>query len=316
METWTLNHPTLGRIEFQRGYDAEFAELDDTWPEEAKEYTDVPVDAGIKQRLEALSSNPPVRGRILLNGKVLHRLSTMNKGRYALKDSVEEDKLTTENIGLDRSKPHLKLTTNLFNDVLELEYRKGSEIVLFEPPEGSRGEKRREAMESSTLKRVGFPILAGLGKGGWAIAVILLSPLISRLVQWIASFLPDINISLPEMPELPSIELPTPTLPQIQLPTMSFNFDIDLPEAPGWVLFMAEYSKIWVPVLIGIVIGLLALRNHKKSEETKRAWQEKQRAGSTAAVPAGSTEQATHGETDGDAEEASERKGSGPKPQR
>ncbi|MGO1952266.1 MAG: hypothetical protein ACTH0Z_06675, partial [Corynebacterium casei] len=152
------------------------------------------------------------------------------------------------------------------------------DIVLFDPPAGSRGEKRREAMESSTLKRVGFPILAGLGKGGWAIAVIILAPLVSRFVQWLLSFLPDFDINLPSLPDFPQIELPNPNLPQIQLPTPNINIDINLPELPAWVELLLDYSKIWVPILIGIVVGLLALRNYKKSEETKRAWQEKQRA--------------------------------------
>lgn len=281
MEKWALNHPELGLIELEVGYDSEFLELDPTWPEQPEddeEITPVTAEAGIKERFSALFTNPSVRARILLNGKVLHRLRTISSARYLLKDSVEEDKLTAENAGLDRAKPHLKVTSNLFNDVLEVEFRQGSDIVLFDPPAGSRGEKRREAMESSTLKRVGFPILAGLGKGGWAIAVIILAPLVSRFVKWLLSFLPDFDITLPSLPTFPQIELPTPSLPQIQLPTPNINIDINLPELPAWVELLLDYSKIWVPILIGIVVGLLALRNYKKSEETKRAWQEKQRA--------------------------------------
>ncbi|MGP5111193.1 hypothetical protein [Corynebacterium casei] len=281
MEKWALNHPELGLIELEVGYDSEFLELDPTWPEQPEddeEITSVTAEAGMKERFSALFTNPPVRARILLNGKVLHRLCTISSARYLLKDSVEEDKLTAENAGLDRAKPHLKVTSNLFNDVLEVEFRQGSDIVLFDPPAGSRGEKRREAMESSTLKRVGFPILAGLGKGGWAIAVIILAPLVSRFVQWLLSFLPDFDINLPSLPDFPQIELPNPNLPQIQLPTPNINIDINLPELPAWVELLLDYSKIWVPILIGIVVGLLALRNYKKSEETKRAWQEKQRA--------------------------------------
>lgn len=281
MEKWALNHPELGLIELEVGYDSEFLELDPTWPEQPEddeEITPVTAEAGIKERLSALFTNPSVRARILLNGTVLHRLRTISSARYLLKGSVEEDKLTAENAGLDRAKPHLKVTSNLFNDVLEVEFRQGSDIVLFDPPAGSRGEKRREAMESSTLKRVGFPILAGLGKGGWAIAVIILAPLVSRFVQWLLSFLPDFDINLPSLPDFPQIELPNPNLPQIQLPTPNINIDINLPELPAWVELLLDYSKIWVPILIGIVVGLLALRNYKKSEETKRAWQEKQRA--------------------------------------
>ena len=278
MEKWALNHPELGLIELEVGYDSEFLELDPTWPEKPKddeEIIPVTAESGMKERFAALFRNPAIRARILLNGKVLHRLSTINSARYLLQDSVKEDKLTVEDAGLDRSKPHLKVTSNIFNDVLEVEFRQGSEIVLFDPPAGSRGAKRREAMESSTLKRVGYPILAGLGKGGWAIAVIILAPFVSRFVKWLLSFLPDFDISLPSLPALPQIHLPTPSLPQIDLPTPSFNIDINLPELPGWVVLMLDYSKIWVPIVIGIVVGLLALRNYKKSEATKRAWQEK-----------------------------------------
>ena len=57
-------------------------------------------------------------------------------------------------------------------------------------------------------------------------------------------------------------------LPDINWP------DLDLPEVPEWVLWLLEYSKIWVPVVVGIVIGVVALRNHRRSEREKAAWQE------------------------------------------
>lgn len=281
MEKWALNHPELGLIELEVGYDSEFLEIDPTWPEspeDDEDITPVTADSGIKERFAALMTNPSIRARILLNGQVLHRLSSISSARYALKDSMEEGKLTAENVGLNRAEPHLKVTSNLFKDVLEVEFRQGSEIALFDPPAGSRGEKRREAMESSTLKRVGLPILAGLGKGGWAITVIVLAPLVSRLVKWLLSFLPEFDISMPSLPKLPQIELPTPNMPHINVPTPNINIDITMPELPGWVVFLLDYSKVWVPILIGIAVGIFALRNYKKSEETKRAWQKKQRA--------------------------------------
>ena len=280
MEKWALNHPELGLIELEVGYDSEFLELDPTWPEspeDDEDITPVTADSGIKERFAALMTNPSIRARILLNGQVLHRLSSISSARYALQDSVEEGKLTAEDVGLNRAKPHLKVTSNLFKDVLEVEFRQDSEIALFDPPVGSRGEKRREAMESSTLKRVGLPILAGLGKGGWAIAVIVLAPLFSRLVKWLLSFLPEFDISMPSLPKLPQLELPTPSLPHINVPTPNINININMPELPAWVVFLLDYSKVWVPILIGIAVGIFALRNYKKSEETKRAWQKKQR---------------------------------------
>ena len=280
MEKWALNHPELGLIELEVGYDSEFLELDPTWPEspeDDEDITPVTADSGIKERFAALMTNPSIRARILLNGQVLHRLSSISSARYALQDSVEEGKLTAEDVGLNRAKPHLKVTSNLFKDILEVEFRQDSEIALFDPPVGSRGEKRREAMESSTLKRVGLPILAGLGKGGWAISVIVLAPLFSRLVKWLLSFLPEFDISLPSLPKLPQLELPTPSLPHINVPTPNINININMPELPAWVVFLLDYSKVWVPILIGIAVGIFALRNYKKSEETKRAWQKKRR---------------------------------------
>ncbi len=109
MEKWALNHPKLGLIELEVGYDSEFLELDRTWPEEPKEDEEIrPVTAesGLKERFGALFNNPSVRARILLNGQVLHRVNTAASGRYLLEDSVKEGELTGHNPGLDRAKPH------------------------------------------------------------------------------------------------------------------------------------------------------------------------------------------------------------------
>lgn len=62
-------------------------------------------------------------------------------------------------------------------------------------------------------------------------------------------------------------------LPHIDVPSPA------LPEVPEWVLWLVEYSKIWVPVVIGVAVGALALRNHRRSEKEKAAWQHYQAAG-------------------------------------
>ena len=82
---------------------------------------------------------------------------------------------------------------------------------------------------------------------------------------------------MPSLPKLPQLELPTPSLPHINVPTPNINININMPELPAWVVFLLDYSKVWVPILIGIAVGIFALRNYKNSEETKRAWQKKQR---------------------------------------
>lgn len=60
-------------------------------------------------------------------------------------------------------------------------------------------------MGSSSLKRVAFPILGGIGQAGWAIAVLVLGPIIARL-------LPHWDVDLPDW-SLPQVHLPVPDLP-------------------------------------------------------------------------------------------------------
>ena len=146
-------------------------------------------------------------------------------------------------------------------------YRNGEEAVALEPPAGSVGEKRRHAMEESSFKRVLYPLLGGLGKSGWAIGVIVLGPIISRILS---RLLPDWE--LPEI-NLPDIALPVPEFPQIELPVPNIDLNIDI-DLPDWLVFLMDYSKVWVPIIIAIVVGIQAVRNAKKSEEKKRQWQQ------------------------------------------
>ena len=115
----------------------------------------------------------------------------------------------------------------------------------------------------------------GLGKGGWALAVLVLGPIVSRFISWLLGFVPDWD--LPDLPDwqLPHMDLPVPSLPDFNLPLPDIDLpELNLPEMPEWALWLLEYSKIWVPVVVGIVIGVVALRNHRRSEREKAAWQE------------------------------------------
>lgn len=42
--------------------------------------------------------------------------------------------------------------------------------------------------------------------------------------------------------------------------------------APEWVIFLLAYSKVWIPVLLGLAVGAIALRRHRKSQKLKRRW--------------------------------------------
>ena len=95
----------------------------------------------------------------------------------------------------------------------------------------------------------------------------MLGPIISRILS---RLLPDWE--LPDI-DLPDIALPVPELPQIELPVPNIDLNIDI-DLPDWLVFLMDYSKVWVPIIIAIVVGIQAVRNAKKSEEKKQQWQQ------------------------------------------
>ncbi len=146
--------------------------------------------------------------------------------------------------------PRVQLRAGAFSTAMrQVTFREGPELVHFDPPPGSTAEARLEAIAASPWKRVAYPLAAGVGKSGWAIAAIvlfpLLRPLLDPVIDWIAERMPDIDIPWPDI-SLPSIPWPDVTLPSINLPA------VDL---PGWVEFLLEYSKVWVPLLIGVALA-------------------------------------------------------------
>ena len=276
METWNLNHPEYGLIEVRVGFDRDFAAEDPSWPgdEADKPGTLATAESSLKERIKLWTNNPAERMEVLVDGEVQHRYNDVASARLPLfGDGPAGGLETPTGLGTDLKKPHLKLQVSSLDELLSVEFREGDTVVEFDPPAGSRGARRRETMESSELKRTLIPMAEGLGKGGWALVVLVLGPIISRFISWLLGFLPDWD--LPDLPDiqLPHMDLPVPPLPDFNLPVP----DIDLPEfpeVPEWVLWLLEYSKIWVPVIIGIVIGVVALRNHRRSEREKAAWQE------------------------------------------
>lgn len=291
METWTLDHPEVGLITVEKGFDAEFAAHnppETPWPKEIKDkdkkFVNLPADAGLKARLKAMIDNPSVRMQISVNGEVVRQLSSVPNGKVPLEKEMKDE--LTFPTGADPQKPLIKVTKSFDGELIQVDYRHDSEVVEFDPPEGSRGARRRHAMEESAFKRWAYPLLTGLGKGGWALAVLVFGPLISRIIGWLLSFLPDWELpdwDMPSLPSPPEINLPTPpSPPDITLLVIPLP-DWELPhiEIPAWVIFMLDHSKIWVPVVIGLVLGILAIRNHKKSEQTKQEWEQKSGAGAS-----------------------------------
>lgn len=265
MEIWRLDHPEAGLLEVERGYDAEFAEQGE-WPKEPKEFTPVLGDAPFIHRLQLWRKNPAPRMQMVVNGEVRSRHDKPRGGRYSLQKNLENDLSFSEN-SAPRTKPYVDIQATPFGEIQDVYYRDGEEAVAFDPPAGSLGEKRRQAMEESPFKRVLYPLLGGLGKSGWAIAMIVLAPIISRILS---RLLPDWE--LPDV-DFPEIYLPLPNLPeppQITLPAPQFAMHFVPPE---WVVFLMDYSRVWMPIVIAIAFGVMAVRNAKKSEAKKKEWQ-------------------------------------------
>ena len=183
------------------------------------------------------------------------------------------------------SEPFLKLQKNFTGaHLIEVIVRTRGETVKFDPPAGSPAEKREQAMEESPTKRWLYPLATGLGKGGWALFALVIGPMIARIIDWIWSL---IEPHLPDW-ELPSIPWPHIDFPEIHLPSIPLPHinwpHIDWPDwhVPGWlepilhlIGIAMEYSKIWMPILIGIFIGISSVRRNKKSHRTKKKWVER-----------------------------------------
>lgn len=268
MEIWRLDHPEAGLLEVERGYDAEFAEQGE-WPKEPKEFTPVLGDAPFIRRIQLWRKNPAPRMQMVVNGEVRSRHDKPRGGRYSLQKNLENDLSFSEN-SAPLTKPYVDIQATPFGEIQDVYYRDGEEAVAFDPPAGSLGEKRRQAMEESPFKRVLYPLLGGLGKSGWAIAMIVLAPIISRILS---RSLPDWE--LPDV-DFPEIYLPLPNLPnlpeppQITLPAPQFAVHFVPPE---WVVFLMDYSRVWMPIVIAIAFGVMAGCNAKKSEAKKKEWQ-------------------------------------------
>lgn len=214
---------------------------------------------------------------VLHDGEVVARLERpqslkldVSKGRK----SVEEGEYNYH-IGFDL--PQLELQPNLLRNYLFTVRVKDKEgWVHFDPPPGSMAEKKAKEMEGSSFKRWLYPILAGLGKGSWALTVIIFGPVIARFVgqvrEWLAQYLPDWQLPSIPWPEInwPDITMPSINLPEINLP--SWNLPDWMDPILEAIAVAMEYSKVWVPILIGVALGIAAVRNKRKSDERKQRW--------------------------------------------
>lgn len=250
-EVWRLDHPGRGVIEVAVGGPNALRLVDGGFP-----------------RLKPDADEPSTPGCVVLEGGVLvARIRQIGNHRVALEsEPPARGEFTTSLTAI--SGPRVQLRSSAFSAAMrQVTFRDGSELVHFDPPPGSAAEARLDAIAASPWKRVAYPLAAGVGKSGWAIAAIVLFPLLHRLLEpvldWIAERMPDIDIPWPDI-SLPAIPWPDITLPAIDLPAVKL---------PGWVEFLLEYSKVWVPLVIGVALAVLAVRHSRRSQQIRSGWE-------------------------------------------
>lgn len=267
-EVWRLAHPRHGTLEVAVGGPEQLRTVDPGFPrtKKAPEPTGSRPD-GETSPAEAVK-NPGFVA--LCDGAVVARARQIGDHKISITaDPPERGKFTSGLSAL--SGPRVQMNSSAFaTAVRQVSFRDGKEIVHFDPPPGSAAEARLESIAASPWKRVLYPVAAGVGKSGWAIAMLILLPLLGRLLNpvldWIAERIPDFDIPWPDI-SLPSIPWPDITLPSINLPEITL---------PGWVAFLLEYSKVWIPLLIGLAIAVVAVRRSRRSRHIRQAWEAEQ----------------------------------------
>ena len=174
-----------------------------------------------------------------------------------------------------RDKPRVQVDVNPLGELMSAFYKEDKDTVLaLEPPEDSRSARRFTEMQESPWKGFLYPMIAGTSKAGWAIFVFIVLPLLGRIVDWLLGLLPDFNIPWPSI-SLPHIPWPSISLPHIPWPHISWphipwpHWNLPSIPLPDWVVFLIDHPRMWVPIVIGLVVGVTAWRNHRKSERAK-----------------------------------------------
>ena len=215
----------------------------------------------ILERWEAAGS----RGLLLeIEDKPYDRLEKVSKyvlpAEYPLKPGEYTQRYSS------REKPRVQVDVTPLGELMSAFYKEDKDTVLaLEPPADSRSARRFTAMQESPWKGFLYPMIAGTSKAGWAIFLVIVLPLLGRIVDWRLGLLPDFNIPWPSI-SLPHISWPRIPWPDWNLPS------IPLPHItlPAWLEFLIDHPRMWVPIVIGFVVGVTAWRNHRKSERAKK----------------------------------------------
>ena len=175
-----------------------------------------------------------------------------------------------------RDKQRVQVDVNPLGEIMSAFYKEDKDTVLaLEPPEDSQSARRFTETQESPWKGFLYPMIAGTSKAGWAIFVFIVLPLLGRIMDWLLGLLPDFNIPWPSipLPHIPwlSISLPHISWPRIPWPQWNLP-SLPLPHIslPDWLVFLIDHPRMWVPIVTGLVVGVTAWRNHRKSERAKK----------------------------------------------
>ncbi|KQB85051.1 hypothetical protein [Corynebacterium oculi] len=303
VETWGIEHPELGRIQVHVGSAEQLRAMDPGFPaakepdeaEEAEGTESEGADritqaaelveakeaegksARLLKALIAVGTGVPAM-LVTREGAVVARYERLDERKAPL-DMEAAEKLEADSYTIaitSPSHPRLVVDTGRGDRWVKSIYVQDAHggTVDIIPPEGSRAQEYYRAMEESPWKRLVYPLLGGMSKAGWAVGVLVLGPLVSRLISWLVSLLPDFSIDVPRPDiSLPSISWPSISLPSIPWPDIPWP-DISFPSVtvPDWIKVVVEHEKIWFPLLLGLVVGVISLRRARTARRTRQRW--------------------------------------------
>ncbi|MBN9643650.1 hypothetical protein ACFSSC_11370 [Corynebacterium mendelii] len=218
---------------------------------------------------------------VVCDGKVVHRAKEVTGGREQILKHVAAGYGSELNVllGKDKRLCWLQIDKRADREILAVFVRqeKKDPWVAMSAPEGSVGAKRIAAMESSPLKAFLLPVVVGLGKTGWLIALLVLGPLLAAAIRWLRSLFPDFHITWPSITiPWPDITIPWPDIqwPKITIPWPDIH--IPFPDISGWPVWnwldWLDDHSLLKPLLMAIVVGTIAFRRYRRSAKAKKRW--------------------------------------------
>lgn len=253
---WEITHPAFGHIQV---IEAGFETLREYNPDFPEPREDICLFSAV--RFNNIDQRVAAGGKrsilVLVDGAPTARFERPINARFAFDAKCEPGKFSPERPIVARN--YGIIQANPFREIMEIKLRTSQGVVILEPPSGTPAARRHQAMEGSPMKRLLYPLLGGMGKVVWAFALLIVGPLLSKLL----GFLPSISL-----PNIPWPDIPWPSIPWPNFSLPRFH----VPELPPWVIWMLDHTKFWMPIVAGLVIGLIAYWDHKRSRKTRQRW--------------------------------------------